>query len=134
MKFTSKFLTAGLDLNDGAGDQYHDINDPVCLCSHLFNDHEGHHCDHCEECNGFAPASMEKQVQHVAEYRSFAPMGKSKNPMVFARDPKREENVLKVYFDGDKVKKAEFIGRKGDKPETREGWDGFFSFTQAYGD
>jgi hypothetical protein len=122
-----------LDLNDGEGDQYHDINDPVCICGHEFNDHE-RGCDHCSDCTGFTPANMKKQVEHLAEYRSFAPFGKSTNPLVFARDPQRGENILKVYIDNDKVTKAEFLGHKGDTPETREGWDGFFSFTQAYGD
>jgi hypothetical protein len=135
MNFTSAFLAA-LDLKHDDDSQFHDIENPVCICGHEFYDHAGHSCDHCTDCSGFIPTSMAKQVAHVCEHRSFAPMGKSTNPAVYSRDPQRKERVLKVYFDdaGDRVLKAEYNEYKGDKPETREGWDGFFSFTQAHGD
>lgn len=110
--------------------QFHDIADPVCLCTHTFHDHE-RKCDRCD-CPGFDPAPMPKQVEYVCERRSFGRVGKGANPMTFERD--KNDRILKVYFDGDRVSKVEFYGKKGDKPDTREGWDGFFSFTQTFGD
>jgi hypothetical protein len=131
MNFNSKFLTSAKADEDS---QFQEIDNPLCTCGHMFNDHD-RHCDHCEDCPGYFPASMEKQVAHVCEYRSFS-AGKGHNPIVYARDPKRQEGVLKVYFspDMERVLKAEYTDRKGGETETREGWEGFFSFTQAHGD
>jgi hypothetical protein len=112
--------------------QFHEINDPVCLCGHAFGRHD-RYCDDCgDDCSGFDPAPMEKQVEYVCERRAFGRVGKKSNPMVFERG--KNDRILKVYFDGDRVSKAEFMENKGSQPETRQGWEGFHSFTQAFGD
>lgn len=110
---------------------FHEIADPVCLCTHTFHDHE-RGCDHCD-CPGFDPAPIEKQVEYVCEHRSFGRVGKLKNPMTFERHD--GEMKMKVWFKDGRVEKAQFSDAQGSgKPDVRLGWDGFFSITQAFGD
>lgn len=110
-----------------------DIDDPVCLCGHTFS-HHGRYCDICDDskCSGYDPKPMEQQVEYVCEHRAFGRVGKKSNPMVFERG--KNDRILKVYFDGGRVSRAEFQENKGSRPEIRQGWEGFYSFTQAFGD
>lgn len=126
MKFTAKFLQKAYDAPDD------DIQDPFCLCKHKFTDHvSGHNCEHCD-CPGFDPASITKQVEMWCERRAFGRVGNKSNPMTFERG--KNDRIMKVYFDGNRVSKVEFQGTKNDTPETRDGWDGFWSVIQTYGD
>jgi hypothetical protein len=112
---------------------FQDIDDPVCFCGHTFSQHD-RFCDICGDgdCSGYTPRPMEQQVEYVCERRAFGRVGKKSNPMVFERG--KNDRILKVHFDGGRVSKAEFQENKGSRPEIRQGWEGFYSFTQAFGD
>jgi len=81
--------------------------------------------------------TIEEQVAHLMEQRSFSEDGKGDDWAIYSRNTEYpgDGTWIKVFFKGGKVTKADMFDREPENVlETRLGFDGVHSFTQAYGD
>jgi hypothetical protein len=81
--------------------------------------------------------TIEEQVANLMEKRSFSEDGKGDGWVIYSRNTeyKGDGTWLKVFFKDGKVAKTDMFDEEPENVlETRLGFDGLHSFTQAFGD
>jgi hypothetical protein len=81
--------------------------------------------------------TIEEQVANLMEKRSFSEDGKGDGWVIYSRNTEYEGDGtwLKVFFKDGKVSKTDMFDEEPQNVlETRLGFDGLHSFTQAFGD
>jgi len=81
--------------------------------------------------------TIEEQVANLMEKRSFSEDGKGNDWVIYSRNTEYADDGtwLKVFFKDGKVTKTDMFDEEPQNVlETRLGFDGLHSFTQAFGD
>jgi hypothetical protein len=89
------------------------------------------------EPSNFDGDTIEEQVANLMEKRSFSEDGKGDGWVIYSRNTEYEGDGtwLKVFFKDGKVTKTDMFDEEPQNVlETRLGFDGLHSFTQAFGD
>jgi hypothetical protein len=89
------------------------------------------------EPSNFEGDTIEEQVANLMEKRSFSEDGKGNGWVIYSRNTEYagDGTWLKVFFKDGKVTKTDMFDEEPENVlETRLGFDGLHSFTQAFGD
>jgi hypothetical protein len=87
--------------------------------------------------SNYEGGTIEEQVANLMEKRSFSEDGKGNGWVIYSRNTEYPDDGtwLKVFFKDGKVAKTDMFDEEPENVlETRVGFDGLHSFTQAFGD